>query len=92
MRPSKALTTGLPVTGGWMLAALVEAGPWRAPLAQVSAAVPATRAATSATTVSPANGRRRPWRPLALVTEISPTRRPRPARIGLNGQKKALTR
>ena len=60
MRPSSVLTTGLPVTGGWMLAALVVAGLWIAPLAQVSAAVPATSATTSAATVSPANGRRRP--------------------------------
>jgi hypothetical protein len=36
------------------------AGPWIAPLAQVSAAVPATRAQATATTVSPARGRRLP--------------------------------
>ena len=60
IRPSRVLTTGLPVIGGWMLAALVVAGPWIAPLAQVSAAVPATSATTSAETVSPAKGRRRP--------------------------------
>ncbi len=60
MRPSSVLTAGLPVTGGWMLAALVVAGLWIAPLAQVSAAVPATSATTSTATVSPANGRRRP--------------------------------
>jgi hypothetical protein len=60
MRASRVLTSGLPVPAAWMLAALVAAGPWIAPLAQVSAAAPATRATTTAATVSPASGRRRP--------------------------------
>jgi len=70
-------------------------GPWIAPLAQVSAAVPATMAATIATTVTPARGRRRPWRPLLpLVTELSPPIETAVGQreSGLNGQKKAMTR